>query len=418
MKKIKYILSSAILTLFIFGCDDELQKAKQDTVPIGNTDNFSIATFALSSTGGTNEADETIYTYTVTLDKPLVDNVQISLVALDGSTATEHEDYDFVNTNILAYETTATLDIIIYNDDLVEDTEILNVGIIPGPAPQSSHSLSPLTVYPETTITIDNFESGELDVTMAWSVPGFTEGEGYGLADLILLITDAVDPYTDIIDGSDGGVAEHVTLGEDTPDGDYYVVADVYAMDDSDFDIDIDLTFDQGGVIQGAMIQSPMAMNSRIACNDYVVLATITKSGTSWGWATNNATLTNNGEPDASLAAPYIGTSTVVNDDWADYAVGDAVEIEAGAADNEFWIRSYTNPYISNTDTAYMIVTINDVCGNVTVIENEAFDYGCDAGTVRGTGTVDPTTMTVDLTLTFGLGGCGDYAGNNFTLQL
>lgn len=416
MKKIKYILSSTILTLFLFGCD--VQEAKQDIAePIG-TEDYSIPSFTLTSEGSTNEGDETIYTYTVTLDKPISKNVNLYFKILDGTTATEHDDFDFVNSSLRAYTTTTTMQIIIYNDDEVEDTEILNVTVAPGPDLETAYILNPRTVYPETTITIDNFESPELDVTMDWAADNGSGDGPYALADLILFITDAETPYTEVIDSSDGASAEHVTLGEDTPDGDYLVVADVFAMDDSDFDIDIDLTFDQGGVVQGAMIQSPMAMNSRILCNEYVVLAKITKSGTSWSWATENATLTNNGQPDASLAAPYIGTSTVVADDWADYAAGDEVEIEAGAADNEFWIRSYANPYIANPDTSYMIVTINDICGNVTVTENEDFDYGCSAGTVRGTGTVDPTTMTVDLFLTFGLGDCGDYAGNQFTLQL
>jgi len=416
MKNIKYILSSAILTFFILGCD--VQEASQDVMSIGNTDDFSLPSFSLSSTGsGTNEADETVYTYLVTLDKPLVNDVALSFKVLDGTTATEDVDFEFVNTNVRAYETTATMDIIIHNDSEVEETEFLNVAVIPGPAPQSSHSLNPLAEYPELSITIDNFESGDLDVGMEWAADNGSGSSGYELADLILLITDAASPYTEVIGGSDGGSAEHVTISSDTPDGDYFVVADVYAMDDSDFDIDINVTFDQGGVIQGAKIESPKAMNSRILCNEYVVLAKITKSGTSYSWATENAALTNNGIPDTDLAAPFLGTATVLNDDWADDYVDGKIEIEAGSNPNEFYVRMYSNPYINNPDTAYLIVTINDVCGNVTGVSNEPWDYD-NVTPVTATGTLDLATKTIDLSLDYYYGMGTHYPGQQLLLQL
>ncbi len=417
MKKIKYILSSAILTLFLFGCD--VQEAKQDPAELGSTDGYSTALFTFA--GGdltSNEQDGTVYVYDVELSKPLKYNIDFSFVQT-GGTAAEGEDFTFVRATVPAFETSGQMSVVINNDVAVEDSETLELTIVPGPSVADSWLLKPGgTQYPELSITIDNFTSGDLDIGMEWAADNGSGDSATALADLILLITDAVSPYTTIIGGADGGSFETWTMSEDTPDGDYFVVADVYAIDDSDFDMDINVTFDQGGVIQGASIDTPMAMNSGILCNEYVVLAKITKSGTTYSWVTENGALTNNGSPDASLAAPYIGTAAVVVDDWADYGVGDPIVIEAGAADNEFWIRSYANPYISNPDTSYMIVTINDVCGNVTVQSNEDFDYGCDNGNVIGTGTVDPTTMTVDVTLNFQLGGCGDYPGNQFVLQL
>ena len=120
-----------------------------------------------------------------------------------------------------------------------------------------------------------------------------------------------------------------------------------------------------------------------------------------------------------SNATPYIGTATVVSDDWADYEPNETVEIEAGASENEFWIRSYANYYITNPDTSYMIVTLDD-CGSATVASNEDFAYEdyCDF-IITGTGKVNPNTGTIDLTLTFDAGDCDDiYTGNQFTLQL
>jgi len=70
MKQIKYILSSAIVTLFLFGCD--VQEASQDAAEIGTTDGYSTASFTFS--GGdltTNERNEAVYVYDVVLDKPI-----------------------------------------------------------------------------------------------------------------------------------------------------------------------------------------------------------------------------------------------------------------------------------------------------------------------------------------------------------
>ena len=65
-----------------------------------------------------------------------------------------------------------------------------------------------------------------------------------------------------------------------------------------------------------------------------------------------------------------------------------------------------------------MIVTIDDVCGDVTVMSNEDFLYGCTEGDVTGSGSVDLSSGIIDVTLTFLLGNCGDYPGYRFVLQL
>jgi hypothetical protein len=140
-------------------------------------------------------------------------------------------------------------------------------------------------------------------------------------------------------------------------------------------------------------------------------LAKITKSGETYSMESIS-------ENSPVNAAPFIGTATIEADDWADYSIGDSIEIEAGANSQEFWIRAYDNPYISNPDTAYMIVTIDPATGNATVMSNEDFQYGCSEGDVTGSGSVNACAGTIDLVLTFGLGNCGNYSGNGFSLQL
>ena len=417
MKTIKYIITSAVLALFLVGCDAE--QASQDTAPIIGTDSYSIATFSLS--GGdpiSNEGDERVYVYDVTLDKPLRFDHDFNFEVLPGTTATLHEDYELTGGTVPNFGTTTQLTVTILNDQEVEEPEFLKLRVISGPAVADSKRLNPDTKYPELNLTINNFIGGDLDIGMNWAADNGSGDDPRNLADLILNITDANTPYNEVVLSADGGDFEHVLMTEDTPDGDYYVVAEVYSMDDSDFDIDIEVTFDIDGVIQGAAIQSPKAMSSRILCDEYVILAKITKTGGTYDWVTENATLANKA-PNA-LAAPYVGTHTVLLDAWADYSDGDEVVVEAGANPNELWIRNYSNPAVANPDTSYMIVTINDNCGNVTVTSNEDFDYGCETGVVTGEGIVDLNLKRIDITNTFSLGDdCGgDYTGQRFVLQL
>lgn len=73
---------------------------------------------------------------------------------------------------------------------------------------------------------------------------------------------------------------------------------------------------------------------------------------------------------DASL---FEGNYTVAADVWADYAVGDIVPVEYNPEDGAYTFRilATNNPYISNPDSAYMLVTINPEDGTATVTSNE-----------------------------------------------
>ncbi len=156
MKKIKYILSSAVLTVFLFGCD--VQQASQDAAPVISTDSYSTATFTLS--GGpltSNEQNETVYVYDVVLDKPLQFNHDFNFVELDGTTATLHDDYDVVGGSIPSFGTTTQLMVIIHNDTEVEGTETLNLAVISGPAVADANRLNPSTQHPELNLTIEDW---------------------------------------------------------------------------------------------------------------------------------------------------------------------------------------------------------------------------------------------------------------------
>jgi|GEM_PF-3466376 len=156
MKKIKYILSSMVLTLFLFGCD--VQEASQDVAPVISTDSYSTATFTLSGGPTTsNEQNETVYVYDVVLDKPLQFNHDFNFEVLPGTTATEHDDYDVTGGTVPSFGTTTQLMVTIYNDTEVEGTETLNLQVVSGPAVADSKRLNPNTQHPVLNLTIEDW---------------------------------------------------------------------------------------------------------------------------------------------------------------------------------------------------------------------------------------------------------------------
>lgn len=357
--------------------------------------------------------EEVTYGFTVTLSEPQIIDVRIYLSQIGGD-ATNGADFSIPpNVTIPAGSTSVSDVIAIHADDLVEDTETAVIKIATGLESNVS-AINDQTV----TFNIQNLVEGDLMVGLLWDTDVFntsgTEFDPTDIADLRLLITDV--PYTTIQGAADGAGFESYTLESSSPDGEYYVVADYYSVADLGgqgfFDIGLTATFDQVGVINDLSFSFPAALNSGNSCASvYYVLAKITKSG-------ENYTIEEVGENSPVTAAPFVGTATITADDWADYSVGDSIEIEAGANANQFYIRAYDNPYISNPTTAYMIVDIDPSTGNVTVMSNEDFDYGCSEGNVTGTGSVNACAGTIELNLTFGLGNCGDYADNAFNLQL
>ncbi|WP_053991442.1 hypothetical protein [Mangrovimonas sp. TPBH4] len=355
--------------------------------------------------------EETTYGFTVSISEPQIVNVRVYLEQTAGD-ATDGEDFSFPHSVTIPAGSTSVSDVIaIHADDLIEETETATIKI--GTGNESNVSAVNEQVV---TFNIQNLVEGDLMIGMSWET-ATTVTDNFGtelgatdVADLRLLITDV--PYTEILGGADGGSFETYTISSDTPDGDYYVVADYYSAMDIPVDLNLHLTFDQTGVINGEEYSFAGAMNTGNSCSSvYYIMAQITKMGDSY-------TITEVGEPSPVTAAPFIGTATVVTDEWADYSPGDTIEIEAGANEYEFWIRAYANPYIENPDTAYFIVTVDPATANVTLMSNEDFQYGCSEGDVTGSGSVNACAGTIDLVLDFGLGNCGDYPGYGFSLQL
>ncbi|OUR91383.1 hypothetical protein A9Q87_10505 [Flavobacteriales bacterium 34_180_T64] len=221
MKNIKYILSSTILTLFLFGCD--VQEASQDTAPIGSTDGYPTASFTF--TGGaltTNERNEAVYVYDIVLDKPIRYSATFNFEILGGD-ATEGEDFDFVTGTIPAFTTTGQMMVLIHNDDdPTESTETLELRVVPGPDVADAYLINPNTQYPELNLTIENYpfcfwtletsdtygdgwNGGYVEVISEGITTEYAEPEGGPTTFNIAITADADYSFTYVSGGGTGG---------------------------------------------------------------------------------------------------------------------------------------------------------------------------------------------------------------------
>ncbi len=110
----------------------------------------------------------------------------------------------------------------------------------------------------------------------------------------------------------------------------------------------------------------------------------------------------------------FNGNFEVLFDEWADYAEGDLIPVIPDPDDPlSFRILSTNNPYINNTATSYIKVTVLDENGTVSAASNEDFDYGGGfVVPVTGSGTINTCTGEILIDLDFS----SAYTG--YTLQL
>lgn len=407
MKQTLYKITAVICTIFLAtSCSEDDATGYSTMVPTSPT--LSVD-WGFENTQTLVEEEKT-YPFTVTLSEPQIVDVQVDLQQVGGD-ATEGDDFAFPHTiTIPAGETSATGELVIHADELAEEAE--SVVIMIGSGFESNVS----AINSETiTFNIQNLTAGELMATLSWDA-STTVTNNFGeeiapttLVDLRLLVTDV--PYTEIIEAEDGAGFETFTFDETLPDGEYYLVTDFFSAMDIATTLDLALSFDQVGVINDQTYNFPNALDLTQSCPGvYFILAKVVKSGTDY-------TIEPVGETNPVLASTFVGEAEVVVDDWADYEIGQSITIEPGDNENEFFIRQYDNPYISNPDTAYLIATVDPDTGAVTVESNEPFDYGQgDEGGVFGSGTVNQCTGEIDLNLTYDLGALGVYEDFGFDL--
>ena len=228
---------------------------------------------------------EASYPFSVSITEAQIADVIVNLEQTDG-TATAGEDFSMPNSVTIKKGTlSASSEITIHADELPEDEETVTIQI--GLGNESNVS----GVAGETvTFNIANLTDGDLVVGMSWAASSAvtdnygTEIDAYALADLRLLLTDS--PYTTVFESADGASAETYVLSGTAPDITYSFVADFYAaMYEISADIDITLTFDQVGKINGQTHSFSSAFNTTDSCLGLnYVMANVTKDGNSYSF--------------------------------------------------------------------------------------------------------------------------------------
>lgn len=225
--------------------------------------------------------DDSTYDFTVTMSETQIVDTRLYVTQV-GGTADDH-DYEVTGLIVIpAGYTSGAGTIKILADELIEDVETLTLQI--GDQRTANSSMTPVTV----SFTISNATSDDLVIGLSWAASELaTDNSGEeisasAIADMRLLVTNS--PYTGIFGGADGGSFETYEM-VGFPDGEYLIVADFWDQFTAPVvrDLDLHVTFDQIGTINGLSYDFPAVINNGGTCAaNYTVLAKVIKTGSNY----------------------------------------------------------------------------------------------------------------------------------------
>ncbi len=189
MKKIKYILSAVILSIFLMGCEAEQQK--QDSAAIGDESIKPIVSYSVSTSGTVAEISEDVIVVDITMDKPILTSTTFRAEQIGGN-AVLHEDYEATTAVIEAYQTTGQLMISITKDLEFEGAETLDLQIGANAVPDTYEVIGNTTI----SLTIEDW------VFCAWTLETTdTYGDGWN-GGYVELVTEGVTTTYECSGGS------------------------------------------------------------------------------------------------------------------------------------------------------------------------------------------------------------------------
>lgn len=403
MKKMKKIFIKS-LTLFsvgalIFSCAPEDYTGDSTSSPTSPNTTISLD---FSSPVELVE-DDSVWEYTVSLSETQIVDVKLHVEQVDGTA--DSGDYEMTELVVIpAGYKTATGSITILTDDIVEDTETLKIRI--GDSRTANTTLTAATV----DFTILNYEDGDLVIDMAWDMAEPTtdnSGETIDATDFAdMILTVSTTPNFDgEIGSADGGSFETYVLDGDEPDGDYYVIGSFYAANEEIIrDLNLELEFNQPGVINGDAYAYPSAINNASICdNNFFVMTKITKMGTSYTF--EDQSIQN------FMTINYTGT-----DAGYDSQVSTGVDCDGMPITgiNAGWMDEFWGEVVTKEGTVYY--TLDDA-GIITIENQFLYTTTWNGDTqpdyyVEGTGTLDATTG--EITLKYSLIQDGWYLGEDY----
>jgi len=383
MNFIKKALTLFALGAIIISCDEDQQVGDSQMTPASPTISID-----LDFSNPTLVEDDSEHTYTVSLSQAQIVDTKLHVSQIGGTAS--GADYEMTGlVTIPAGYLSASGSITILSDDLIEDTETLQIQI--GGIETANASLTPVT----TEFTILNYTDGDLVIDLGWDMAIATDDAGEEIsatdfADMRLLITSEPN-NSSILDGADGGSFETYVLSG-APDGEYYIVVDFY---DANADIirglDLSLEFNQAGIINGESYEFPSAINNASICeNNFYVLMKVIKSGDNY---TFEDVSINNFE---NQQTTWLGTD-------ADFPseVTTGVDCEGNVIDglNAGWMLEFWGEIVVDAGTVHYTV---DGAGNVTIANQFLYTTTWNGSVqpdyrIEGTGTLDAASGTLDI---------------------
>jgi len=390
--KIALVMSAIILTT---ACTED-----DATGDATNAPSSPSLTVALDFEGEQSLVEaETTYGFTVSISEAQITNVRVHL-SQTGGDATKGDDFDFPSTVTIAAGTTSISDVFtIHADEILEDTETATIQITDG-TEANLNSISGTSV----TFSIMNHSEDDLAIGLSWAASSaVTNNYGEAIeatdsADMRLLITDV--PYTGILTEEDGSGFETLNFLGTYPDGEYYIVADFYSANEIAIDLDLEITLDQVGVINGATHSFPAAVNTTDACADlHYILAKVTKAGQDY-------TLEKVGEKSAMDLENYVGTWSG-EDMWGDTEVTTTLDADGNLEITGVGVVFMTDGWSETIlEQEKVLMDVDKTTGSFTIEEQLYMKTEYDGAVqplyyLSGTGTIDPCTNTMDLEYDF-----------------
>lgn len=234
MKNKNLILSLFASALLVVSCNDTDDATGHSNLPVEGLVNATLVTdFSTTSDNVVDEADEDVFTMTVTLDKTQPVDVYLNVEQV-GGTATAGKDFELSRILVPANSFTGTGTITILNDVVAETAETLQVRIANLPYNVSLNSKT-------ATFTINNYLSDELHLDFRYNKSIQYGGAGGVtvsntlcgiLYDLDFYLLDATFNDTGNYQAAGANCEEALVLDASLPDGTYYILPDLYDTGD------------------------------------------------------------------------------------------------------------------------------------------------------------------------------------------
>ncbi|HCC30650.1 MAG TPA: hypothetical protein DEQ03_11450 [Marinilabiliales bacterium] len=413
IKKLYFpIVMAALVSSLIISCEKDDNTGAGTLTPatptISVTPNFTSPESLVEN--------DSVFEYTVTMSVAQLVDVKLNVAQVDGTASAD--DYEMSSEiYFFAGATTAKGKIKILSDELIEDTENLIIQI--GDNETANATFAPITYE----FTISNLTGDDLAVHMSWTTDA-ADAIGLDLdpteaVDMRLLVIHADTVYA----VADGSSFEDITGFDAAPDGTYTIATDIYAtVNAGDFNapitIDINLEFNQIGVVNGETLAFPAVMTNEYACESYrIELATITKNGDTYTFEKSLVV------PGNSITGVWQGIDVDDESGYHDYEsqvetiLGCVFEIRGLGYS---WMTDFWGETIIDAGTVELLI---DETAETVTIEEQYYltttykDVVQDPYTITGTGTYDDSgdypTMTIEYELTNNATGWANWCYEN-----